>query len=109
MMTPDLTDRQAVCAYANGKKPGRYLRPGMHDPVSSDAKKLAFFEYRGPGSDFAKNRCTECTYNRNVHTDQPDHGESWAGKHGRGVSDHAFVVRGPAEYDSYYCGCWGWD
>lgn len=62
----------------------------------------AFWEDRGPGSDYAVNLCT-CGFSRVAH--EPIHPHT-----GRpGISDHEFAARGPAETDRYYCGCRGWD
>jgi hypothetical protein len=74
---------------------------------------LAFFEFRGDGSDFAKH-CT-CGYAECAH--DPAHMETLV--HGRDGKRRPTVVesgrcdgftpRGGAEFDSFYCGCRGWD
>lgn len=90
---PDLTGRMAVC-YCGEKS----LRP-------SDPDKLAFFEYRGPGSNRATSQC-KCGYAEMAHTPDKTHVmKTCAKKNGRS----GFVPRGEFEYDSYYCGCRGWD
>lgn len=55
-----LNEREAQCPYCKTVRP------------SVNYEQLAFFEYRGEGSDHA-------------------------------------LMYGAHEYDSYYCGCWGWD
>lgn len=73
---------------------------GKIRPSSDD---LPFYEYRGEGSKYAVDSCATCAYVAavhqpvNPHTDRP------------GVIDHPFTPRGPHDYDSYYCGCRGWD
>jgi len=87
---PDLTGRMARC-YCD------------RDPVPSDPDRLAFFEYRGEGSDFATNGCAVCRFSKIVHQKvNPATGRE-------GVTDHEFTPRGPHEFDAYYCGCRGWD
>ncbi len=93
---PDLSHRQARC-YCG------LIRP-------SDSEHLAFFEYRGPGSPTATDHC-KCGYHLVAH----DIGECRK----RVASNQLTIVelgkckgfeaRGPHEYDSFYCGCRGWD
>jgi hypothetical protein len=78
--TPDLTGRKARCACG---------------ALADSDPGLAFFEYRGPGSPDELS-CKNC-----------------------GIRDHAgrevwtkcqnYEPHGPWEFDSYYCGCRGWD
>lgn len=74
---------------------------------------LPFFEYRGEGSDWQRHcdaqveklggRVVGCGFFDTVHQEVNPHT-------GRpGITDHEFVQRPPAERDSYYCGCRGWD
>src|SRR3972149_9892192 len=93
---PDLMDRTAICLD---------LIKGNHKPRPS-SNGLAFFEYRGPGSRFTLESCV-CGMSRNIHADQPDIPE-YNVKYDR-IVRHEFRARTPAEYDSYYCGCRGWD
>jgi hypothetical protein len=73
---------------------------------------LAFFEYRGPGSKFDTESCNVCGYNRDIHPSEGGDGLYTNGKpiqylcenNGKGM-----FTPGPHEYDSYYCGCNGWD
>lgn len=81
---PDLTNRTASCSYGFH----------AHKPSSSD---LAFFEFRGEGSRFATELC-KCGYTKAAH-EKPHIAAKCAG----------FTPRGPHEFDSYYCGCKGWD
>lgn len=84
----DLSTRQARCSSCAGVGP------------SSNA--LPFFEYTGEGSRRATENCT-CGMHAVVHqeinpsTKRP------------GVTDHEFTARGALEFDTFYCGCRGWD
>ena len=68
-------------------------------PSSSD---LPFFIDRGPGSEYAKTVCVNCGYSITAHRAEIDVRRQQlfctSFKSGRG---HVF--------DSYYCGCRGWD
>lgn len=90
---PDLSNREATC-YCT--KP----------PVKSDPERLAFFEYRGPGSKAATEYC-KCGMARSIHQDQTDI-PKWNIINNR-ITRHDFVAKGPQQYDLYYCGCRGWD
>ena len=79
---PDLTGRMAACMCGR-KEPS--------DP------ELAFFEWRGEGSPRSEYQCT-CGYTKPAHN-KPHVQNQCEG----------FTPRGPFEYDSYYCGCRGWD
>lgn len=83
---PDLSQRQARCAYGDSIVPSDY--------------NLAFFKYRGPGSFDAINKC-KCGYYRVAHNNSPT--PSWSKR------CQNFEAHGPYEYDEYYCGCHGWD
>lgn len=58
---------------------------------------LPFFEFRGEGSEQAKITCKNCPYYETAH--------------GKGHSHvcNNFIPRGAFEFDSFYCGCRGWD
>ena len=58
---------------------------------------LPFFEYLGPGSRNAKERCKRCRYFKSVHTPT-----SWH-------KCRSFEPIGDVGYDKFYCGCSGWD
>lgn len=83
---PDLTGRKAACTYGGN--------------VRDSDWNLAFFEYKGPGSRDAEDVC-KCGFHRSAHTP-----EMRAKSHRPGCDN--FQPRGPAEYDKYYCGCYGW-
>ena len=90
--TPDLTGRKAICC-------------GESSLRDSDPDKLAFFEYRGPGSKAGTTSC-KCGYAEVAHIPDKTHVmRHCEKKNGRA----GFVSRGPWEYDKYYCGCRGWD
>lgn len=98
----DLTGRTARCTYY--PKGGKHFR--CPEPVPSDPG-LAFFEYRGPGSEHAVRQCLHCGYRDVAHPDlYPLNPATGKPNQDRG---HSFEPRGPAEQDVYYCGCWGWD
>jgi len=62
-------------------------------------KSLPFFEYRGPGSLHATAIC-KCGYYASAHAEQPGR---------KRFACDAFESRGAHEFDSFYCGCRGWD
>ena len=80
---PDLTERQARC--------------GCGKLVASDPDKAAFYEFRGIGSRYATDLC-ECGYTKSAHE-----------KPHIAAKCQNFIARGPHEFDSFYCGCRGWD
>ena len=92
---PDLTGREAQCTMC-----------GKPAPSSID---LPFFEYRGPGSPFATEKCGNCGYHKTVHegtgcykrTNEPV----------RGLCIHRGQQFTPIgdQPDEYYCGCRGWE
>lgn len=95
--------RFAKCGYnnSNDKHPDKHTREPI--PSSTD---LAFFEFRGEGSKSALNVCAICKY----YDIAPVHGDSWRKYDPRLDGEmHEFVPHGPYEFDTYYCGCWGWD
>lgn len=87
-LTPNLEGRFAKC----GKE--CHLRPSSTD--------LAFFEYRGPDSPASKRHCIQCGYYESAH--KPTDGRPRF----KAVCLN-FRPHGPYEFDSYYCGCRGWD
>lgn len=73
---------------------------GKEEPSSLS---LAFFEFRGPGSNITR-MCDICGFNDVVHWPiNPNTGRSHRAR------DHTFVPRSPLVHDTYYCGCRGWD
>lgn len=83
-----LEGRQAKCPYC--KTPA---------PSSND---LPFFEYRGEGSRDAMIGCKNCGYYAVAHT-------SPLPRHLAGHVCGKFEPQGGMQFDSYYCGCKGWD
>lgn len=81
---PVLEGRRAIC--------------GDHAIVPS-SYDLAFFEYRGPESRLAKEKCKNCMYLKVAHLL-----EDKTIRHCNNFEEH-----GPWEYDGYYDGCHGWD
>lgn len=74
---------------------------GEERPSSPD---LAFFEFQGPGSHHAEERCKHCFYSLTAHLLSP------VPAHLVGQIDtHEFEPRGDVGYDRFYCGCRGWD
>ena len=83
-MEPNLSGRFAQCSY------------GCDHSVPSHAG-LPFFEYTGDGSRRAIIECKNCPYYEEAH-----------GKGHKQVCKN-FEPHGAFEFDSYYCGCYGWD
>ena len=83
---PSLEGREAQCPYC--KK------------TVLSSWNLAFFEYKGPGSRAAEDACAKCAYYKSAHEKKLP---------GTPRMNHYFVPHGPFEYDSYYCGCRGWN
>lgn len=83
--SPSLENRKAKCAHCQNMKPS--------------SEELPFFEFKGEGSHHAVEMCT-CGYSKTAH--------EASGYCERGKC-FEFTPRGPAEHDSYYCGCQGWD
>ena len=73
--------------------------------MPSDTVGLAFFEYRGPGSRDAAERCV-CRYGLAAH--EPEIRERPHLRHVM-ADGHEFTPVGPWEFDGFYCGCRGWD
>ena len=92
-----LAGRLARCPYCKRTKPS--------------SPDLAFFEYRGPGSDADLEHCAHCAYHRRAH--DPEHMRDTV----RGLTviedgrcpGPEFESRGPMEFDSFYDGCRGFD
>jgi len=72
---------------------------GRTEPASKD---LAFFVYRGPNSEYAKKVCEVCGCYETAHIPsiQSRRGSLVCSQFKRGTGH---------EYDTYYCGCRGWD
>lgn len=73
---------------------------------------LAFFEYRGIGSKFAENKCHICGYftkNKPLKNGKFCYANSDKPIPNVCINKGKQCVYGPYEYDSFYCGCRGWD
>lgn len=83
---------------------------GRTEP-SDNYARLAFFEFRGKDSEWSKKGC-KCGYFEGPH--DAEHmrrlgpGRRTVVEDGR-CREGKFTPRGPAEFDSFYCGCRGWD
>jgi hypothetical protein len=100
----NLEGRIAKCGYSN---PGRYWRGTVEEHAKGVPSRidLPFFEYKGEGSKAAMEHCKICGFFEVAHVG-PKMGE-WMKD--RQPKDHPFEPHGAYEFDSYYCGCWGWD
>ena len=81
-------------------KIARHARCICYNTVKS-SEDLAFFTYRGPGSLYATNVCENCGYNASAHRNIITHRSLICSSFESKSSGH--------EFDSYYCGCRGWD
>lgn len=89
---------------------GRMARCYCGQECSSDVaiRERAFFEYRGEGSRFAKDGCKHCGYALVAHgPDAPVWKTGKTAVETKGCP--GFEERGPHEFDTFYCGCRGWD
>lgn len=92
---PDLTGRKATCCGARSTVPS--------------SPSLAFFEYRGPGSPTATDRCVRCGYNRLTHADVTPTNPYTGRPNDRHDCEGFLANPNGAEEDLYYCGHSGWD
>lgn len=96
-------ERMAVCASCGHARPSR------------ERASLAFFEDHGPSSEQAQRSCLHCHFFDCAH--DPAYMSTLA--RGRDGSRRKTVVEdgtcpgfephGAWDYDTYYCGCRGWD
>jgi hypothetical protein len=90
--TPNLTNRKAKCYSCNS--------------IRDSSLELPFFTYRGEGSPDAKNHCKNCGYYEQAHN---------TNRYYKGTTEvnpllcSKFEPHGVYEYDTFYCGCRGWD
>jgi hypothetical protein len=84
---PELNGRMAKCTC------------GRTEPSSHS---LAFFQFRGDGSESAVETCKHCAYFRVAHTPAVMAKNS-------SLKCTNFESRGAYEFDSFYCGCRGWE
>lgn len=92
----------------------RLARCGCGATVPSDTDSIAFFEDRSAGSRAATNSCKHCGYSECAH--DPAHMETLVHLNGKRRPTQVeagrcpgFEPKGEWEFDSYYCGCRGWD
>lgn len=90
-----MTARKAFCGRSWVGDP---TRPG-HAEVDSDPG-LAFFQ---PGTENTK-QCAVCGF-----YEEPHLRVTSVAKGAKRIDDHVFTAREPLDFDSYYCGCRGWD
>lgn len=82
---------------------GRTARCSCGKTKPSDSwHTLPFFEFRGDGSPSATESCKHCGYFRVAHTPE-------AMARNNGLKCVNFESHGAWGFDSYYCGCRGWD
>jgi len=121
-MHPDLTGRTARCTYFGMTKPRRryandecnyscYRKLTCECGSESSDTNLAFFKYRGKGSDVAEEKCVVCGYHKQVNetgcyqnSNKPIPGLC-PNKLGKPCT---YKPEG-WEQDEFYCGCRGWD
>lgn len=84
---PDFSNRKAKCFC------GKIL--------PSNPQRMAFFQWRGEGSPAAKENCKHCRYSIIAHQKPRDQVVSSVCRH--------FEQHGAYEFDTFYCGCKGWD
>ena len=93
---------------------GREARCGC-GRIEPSSVSLAFFEFTGAGSARALKGCRVCGYDECAH--EPEHMATLVYKRDGTrrptvVEDGrctGFVPSGPWRYDTFYCGCRGWD
>lgn len=87
--------REASCTYCGHKEP-------------SNPDKLAFFQDKNEGSDFALTTCGHCKYHKQAH--QPyAKGNPNITRPVQPSECPGFKPHGAAEFDRFYCGCRGWN
>jgi hypothetical protein len=84
---------------------GRYAKCAC-GATRASTSRLAFFEFRGEGSREAINSCKNCGYYEIAHTQESSRTQRNVVERGQCPG---FEMRGAWEYDSFYCGCRGWD
>ena len=98
-----LAYRQARCPYCKRTEPSSIV---IGNPAG-----LAFFQYRGPGSN---DQCDVCGVVPSVHDGigidgQPLRPNSYPMRKLAAHPPHEFTCVKGQEFDSFYCGCRGWD
>lgn len=105
----------ATLALQAGLLAGRTAKCSCGATCASDSPRAAFVEYHGPRSRYAAVTCKHCRFHDVAH--EPAHmAKLVPGRDGKRrptvVEDGTcpgFESIGPVEFDSYYCGCRGWD
>jgi len=69
--------------------------------IAPSTDNLAFFKDRGPGSDYSRYICEKCGYNMSAHRRNLDKNSL--------ICTSFTPLESGHDYDSYYCGCRGWD
>jgi hypothetical protein len=78
--------------------------------IKDSSEGLAFFEFRGEGSKQATESCKNCGYYECAHNSEYVRKNNVSRK--TVVEDGlctGFVPHGSWEFDTFYCGCSGWD
>lgn len=69
--------------------------------IETSSIDLAFFEFRGPGSRAGNATCKNCRYHDVAHTPEKRAKNKY-------ICDNFESIES-FEFDSFYCGCRGWD
>jgi hypothetical protein len=80
---------------------GRKARCPQCRTVKDSNLDLPFLEFRGIGSKAALNQCKNCGFYKVAHKPETRKGNNLICAH--------FEPKGAFEFDSFYCGCRGWD
>ena len=73
------------------------------------ANDRAFFEYRGPGSSYSTDGCKHCGYSKVAHFNEASHMQGRRTVVEQGYCPGYEQSTEGREFDSFYCGCRGWD
>jgi hypothetical protein len=97
---------------AHGAPQSREASCGYCQTVVPSDPKLPFFEDRGPGSKWSREHCRICKCYEVAHQPRGDDAPlSMRGQIPTVIGEpHAFEAMSEGfPFDSYYCGCGGWD
>lgn len=96
----DLVSREAVCEFSHDPEDwtDEFARNSLMPSPQPSSITLPYFEYRGDGSIWALAYCLNCNMGKSLHYDASRSGFTTCGN---------FIERGPADDDSFYCGCRG--
>lgn len=103
-----LRGRQAYCAYYKHQTGVHSTKRGgkAQEQPQPSSSNLPFFEFTGHLSNRALSFCKNCGMHANPHMTADPAARLQLTK--RGMCQD-FTPHGAYEFDSYYCGCWGWD